>query len=307
MLCSRLRCRGVCRRCCRRAARRRRGPRHPERRHGPGVPQAGRAARCGCWSACRSKAMRDMDYPKPRGTTNADLLDLGRADATLRDAATLWIADYLELYENDDAAGRADGRRGARLAAVRQVVRVLRRGARPRHRAAAAGRRPSSSGARGCSTCCSSTRSSRTSRASRFDPRLARLGIRTLTVLRFLPPGGAVRALRVPRRSRARAARSALAPGGAAVRQARVLPHPRRHRPPAVPVLPGDPVPPLPLARRGRHRVHRRAFDHADRVGLQPRARRAVVPAADRDADRGVDRLHGAREHRRRRRCSGAG
>ena len=30
-------------------------------------------------------------------------------------------------------------------------------------------------------------------------------------------------------------------------------------------------------------------------------ARRALVPAADRDADRHVDRLHGAREHRRRR------
>ena len=58
---------------------------------------------------------------------------------------------------------------------------------------------------------------------SRFsiEPRLARLGIRTLTVLRFLPPGGARPRLRVPRRSRAGAARSALASGGAAVRQAR--------------------------------------------------------------------------------------
>jgi len=47
-------------------------------------------------------AMRDMDYPKPRGATTADLMDLGRADATLRDAATLWISDYLELYENGE-------------------------------------------------------------------------------------------------------------------------------------------------------------------------------------------------------------
>src|SRR5215216_152212 len=46
-------------------------------------------------------AMRDMDYPKPANTTRTDLLDLARADATLRDAATLWISDYLDLYEND--------------------------------------------------------------------------------------------------------------------------------------------------------------------------------------------------------------
>src|ERR1700687_6147444 len=36
-------------------------------------------------------AMRDMDYPKPRGTTNSDLLDLARAESTLRDASTLWV------------------------------------------------------------------------------------------------------------------------------------------------------------------------------------------------------------------------
>ncbi|HZT62259.1 MAG TPA: HupE/UreJ family protein [Burkholderiales bacterium] len=41
------------------------------------------------------KALRDVDYPR-RG---AGLLDLGRADASLRTAATLWISDELELYE----------------------------------------------------------------------------------------------------------------------------------------------------------------------------------------------------------------
>src|SRR4030095_14283661 len=39
-------------------------------------------------------AMRDIDYPK-RGANNSGLLDLSRADATLRDAATLWISDFL--------------------------------------------------------------------------------------------------------------------------------------------------------------------------------------------------------------------
>ena len=84
--------------------------------------------------------MRDMDYPKPRGATNADLLDLGRADATLRDAATLWISDYLDLYENGKRLPAAAGGGRARLAAVRQVVRVVRRGARAPDRAAAAAR-----------------------------------------------------------------------------------------------------------------------------------------------------------------------
>ena len=43
-------------------------------------------------------AMRDMAYPQ-RGSV--DLLDLARAERTLRDAATLWIADDIELYEDD--------------------------------------------------------------------------------------------------------------------------------------------------------------------------------------------------------------
>src|SRR5216110_1943194 len=47
------------------------------------------------------KAMRDVDYPR-RG---AGLLDLALADAALRNAATLWIADSVELYENDVRLG----------------------------------------------------------------------------------------------------------------------------------------------------------------------------------------------------------
>jgi hypothetical protein len=41
-------------------------------------------------------AMRDVEFPL-RG---AQLLDLARADETLRDAAKLWIVDGLALYEN---------------------------------------------------------------------------------------------------------------------------------------------------------------------------------------------------------------
>lgn len=45
-------------------------------------------------------AMRDLDYPK-RGPVATGFLDLARADATLKDAATLWIGDFLDVYEND--------------------------------------------------------------------------------------------------------------------------------------------------------------------------------------------------------------
>jgi len=47
------------------------------------------------------KAMRDVDYPR-RG---AGLLDLALADAALHNAAKLWIADSVELYENEVRLG----------------------------------------------------------------------------------------------------------------------------------------------------------------------------------------------------------
>jgi hypothetical protein len=43
------------------------------------------------------KAMRDVDVPQRRG----GFLDFSRVDSVLRDAATLWLADEIELYEDD--------------------------------------------------------------------------------------------------------------------------------------------------------------------------------------------------------------
>src|ERR1700687_3143021 len=43
------------------------------------------------------RACRDVDFP----TRGPGYLDLARADASLRDAATLWISDNVELYEGD--------------------------------------------------------------------------------------------------------------------------------------------------------------------------------------------------------------
>ena len=115
-----------------------------------------------------------------------------------------------------------------------------------------------------------------------------------------LPAAGRGRArLRARRRCRAGEARSALAPGGRRASSCLGFLHildGTDHL--LFLLLPRHPVPPLPHAHPDRHRVHRRALDHADRVGLQARAGGAVVSAADRDADRDVDRLHGAREHR---------
>ena len=198
------------------------------------------------------QAMRDMDYPKPRGTRNADLLDLGRADATLRDAATLWIADYLDVYENGDSAARAPA-----VAAVRAALQSDRSFASYDEAIAhlTGPRLPEQTEffwSQGLlDVLFEYPIQSDRSRFS-IEPRLARLGIRTLTVLRFLPPGGAVRAFEFdgdpglvqldPRWHQA----------ALQFVQARLLSHPRRHRPPAVPVLPRHPVPPLPLAGRGR-------------------------------------------------------
>ena len=137
-------------------------------------------------------AMRDMDYPKPRGRTNADLLDLGRADQSLRDAATLWLSDFLDLYENDRPLG------APQISSVRAALQSDR----------------SFAGYDEALAHVTGPRLPETteffwsqglldvlfeypiqSDRSKFSirPRLGRLGIRTLTILRFLPPDRSVR------------------------------------------------------------------------------------------------------------------
>jgi hypothetical protein len=138
------------------------------------------------------QAMRDMDYPKPRGTKNADLLDLTRADATLRDAATLWVSDYLDLYENGDklpapavVSVRAALQSDQSFASYDEAIAHL----------AGPGLPETTEFFWSQGLLDVLFEYPIQSDQSRFSiqPRLARLGIRTLTVLRFLPPGGAVR------------------------------------------------------------------------------------------------------------------
>ena len=198
-------------------------------------------------------AMLEVDFP-PRGP---GYLDLSRADDALRNAAKLYLTDNIDLYEDD--APLPPPRSSTRACRCRPTARSRRTSRRARTWRSR--RWPTIStctGTRSCSTCCSNIRSGPTAPNSRSVRASSGSASSVSTVLRFLPPGRRDARVRVPRRSRPRAPRSALAPGRAALRRVRLLAHPRRHRPPAVPALPGDPVPAAAAADADRHVVHRR-------------------------------------------------
>ena len=134
-------------------------------------------------------ALREVEFPR-RGP---DTLDLARADTALRDAARLWVADNVELHEGD-----------LRLA-YPQVAEVRISLESDKSFASYDEALVSLKGAR-----LSNDLELRLNQglldmhlvypiaADSADfsirPRLERLGLRTRTVLRFMPPGGAVRA-----------------------------------------------------------------------------------------------------------------
>ncbi len=64
------------------------------------------------------KSMRDIEVPM----LSNGFLDFSRIEQALNDAATIWILDYLELYENGSRLARPEVARRARLAAVRSLV-----------------------------------------------------------------------------------------------------------------------------------------------------------------------------------------
>jgi hypothetical protein len=135
------------------------------------------------------EAMRDVNFP----LNGPGYLDLARAQPLLQDAAKLWLADDLQLYEDE-----------ARLAAPRIVATRV---SLPSDRSFV-----SYADALANTTGPSLPAQTQllwkqamldvvleypiTSDHSRFSirPTLARLGVRTTTVLRFLPPGSAERA-----------------------------------------------------------------------------------------------------------------
>ena len=137
-------------------------------------------------------AMRDMDYPKRRGATSSDLLDLSRADATLRDAATLWVSDEIELYENDQRLGAPE------VVSVRAALPSDPSFASYEEALAHMSAPPLPGDmeflwSQGLLDVLFEYPIQSDQSKFSIRPKLARLGIRTLTVLRFLPPGGAVR------------------------------------------------------------------------------------------------------------------
>lgn len=139
------------------------------------------------------KACRDVDFP----TRGPGFLDLTRADASLRDAATMWISELVELYENGERL------RNPSLTGYRVSFESDRSfGSYEEAQEHLSGDRlpgdteiywnqglldvsfeyPINSDRSGFS----------------INPGFSRLGLRVITVLRFLPPGGGVRAFELP-------------------------------------------------------------------------------------------------------------
>src|SRR5882672_10294463 len=135
------------------------------------------------------KALRDVDYPK-RG---AGLLDLARGDASLRNAASLWIGDELELYEGDThlrspriVAARVSLESDKSFASWEQALAHLEGGRLPD--------KLEIYWEQGLLDALLEYPITSDRAAFSIRPRLERLGARTTIALRFLPPGSAARA-----------------------------------------------------------------------------------------------------------------
>jgi len=134
-------------------------------------------------------AMREVDFPR-RGP---GYLDLAHADAALRNAATLWIADNIELYEGDTrlayprvADARVSLPSDKSFASYQEAL------------AHVTGPRLPNNLELYWNQGLLDVRLEYPIRSEQSDfsihPRLARLGLQVVTALQFLPPGGAVRA-----------------------------------------------------------------------------------------------------------------
>jgi len=135
------------------------------------------------------KSIRDVVFPDRAG----GFLDLERVDPMLNDAAMLWIADYMELYEGD--------RRLPKPLVLQTRISLESDRSFTSYQDALAHvtgpRLPNDTAVYWNQTLLDVLFEypiqSETSRFS-IHSTLARLGIRVITVLRFLPPDGSVRA-----------------------------------------------------------------------------------------------------------------
>ncbi len=135
------------------------------------------------------EAMRDFDFP----TRGPEYLDIEAAGPTLRDAARLWIAGYVVLYEEDTrladpriVAARVSLPSDRSFAAFDEAVAHVT--GPPLPAATALPWRQAL-----LDVLFEYEIESDESRFS-MEPGFAHLGLRTVTVLRFRPPGGAERA-----------------------------------------------------------------------------------------------------------------
>ena len=135
------------------------------------------------------RACRDVDFP----TLGPGYLDLARADSSLRDAATLWISDNVELFEGDKRIVNP------RIIAARVSLESERffdsYDEAFAHLTGA--RLPDETELywnQGLLDVLFEYPIESDQSSFSIRPALAGLGIRVVTVLRFMPPGGAVRA-----------------------------------------------------------------------------------------------------------------
>lgn len=136
-------------------------------------------------------AIRDVNFPE-RG--NSGYLDINGSDALLPDAATLWITNFIDVYENDRKLPPPE------IVSTRLALMSDR--SFESYEAALAHvtgpKLPEDTSVVWNQTMFDMLLEYPiTSDQARFsiDLRLARLGLRVIQTLRFLPPGGAIRAL----------------------------------------------------------------------------------------------------------------
>jgi hypothetical protein len=205
-------------------------------------------------------AMRDFDFP----LHGPGYLDISAAQPMLRDAATMWIADYVELYEDDAPLGEA-----YIVAARVSLPSDPSFASYPNALAHVTDDPLPDDTELYWEQAVLDVLLEYAIESDRSDfsihPAWSHLGLKTMTVLRFLPAGGAERVFQYTGD-----------PG-------RVRLDPRLHQA----VWPHRDV------------VHRCAFHNANCLRSRSRARRSVVSAVDRNIDCFVYRVHGGGEHHR--------
>jgi hypothetical protein len=134
-------------------------------------------------------AINDVEFPVKKN--NSDLLELANAEQSLRDAAMLWLADFIQFYEDGDRLAaptlpdvRASFPSDQSFASYERALAHVTGPRLP----------PDTTFVlkQGLLDVLFDYRIRSDQSQFSLNPDFSRLGLRTLTVLRFLPPGGAV-------------------------------------------------------------------------------------------------------------------